>query len=371
MENLGLLQYHPTVYVFDREYQILIPMTHSALCWVKVGEETYYDHCAGIVRSDTLLHRVYVPQAALDAAGGYTVCYRKMLERLPYDPVTEETVEISYDFKPVPEGEARFCHLSDVHDCIDLAIETAGYMGDYDALILNGDIPNHSGERAFLLEILRLSGALGKGTMPVLFSRGNHDTRGYYGEHFGDYCPHREGRTYFTFRLGDIWGMVLDCGEDKEDSYPAYGHTAAFHSFRLDQTRFIKKVIAEADREYNAIGIKHKVLVCHHPFCHVPKAPFDIEQDIYKEWCDLIGEHIRPEVFIAGHTHVTGLFLPGGELDQLGQFAPVIVGGKPRKKSWKTVEAAYYVLNDEEIAVTIYEDTGAVTHEIRLPRGAQ
>ncbi len=371
MEHAELLQYHPTVYVFDREYQILIPLTHSALCWVKVGEETYYDHCAGIVRSDTLLHRVYIPQGALDAAGGYTVCYRKMVERLPYDPVTEETVELFYPFRPVPEGEARYCHLSDVHDCIDDAIRTAGFMGAFDALILNGDIPNHSGERAFLLEILRLTGTLGKGEIPVIFSRGNHDTRGFFGEHFGDYCPHREGRTFFTFRLGDTWGMVLDCGEDKPDSYSAYGYTAAFHPFRLEQTRFIKEVIARAAEEYEAQGVKHKVLVCHHPFCHVPKPPFDIEQDIYKEWCDLIGEHIKPQVFIAGHTHVTGLFLPGGALDQLGQFAPVIVGGKPRKKNCKEVEAAYYVIGEDGIQVTIYDDSGKITHSIRLPEDAQ
>ena len=76
MEKSPLFLYHPTVYVFDREYQILIPFDLPTLLWVKVGNHTYYDHFAGVMKSDCKVHRVCVPQEILDQAGAYTVCYR-------------------------------------------------------------------------------------------------------------------------------------------------------------------------------------------------------------------------------------------------------------------------------------------------------
>ena len=68
----------PVVYVFENEYQIIIPLTAEALCWVNVGGRCYYDHFAGVLRSGTLLHRCIVPQEELDRAREYTVYCRKI-----------------------------------------------------------------------------------------------------------------------------------------------------------------------------------------------------------------------------------------------------------------------------------------------------
>ncbi|MBQ7935097.1 MAG: metallophosphoesterase [Clostridia bacterium] len=369
MEKPTLFVHQPTVYVYHREYQIMIPFSEPALVWVRVGEECYYDHFAGVMRTDCTVHRVCIPQAVLDEAKEYTVCYRRMPERIPYFPESDDTVETTYSFHPIPKGTARFYHLSDVHNGIDLAIEAASHMEHYDGLILNGDIPNHSGELEYLVEMFRLSGTLSQGEIPCIFTRGNHDTRGAYGEHFGNYCPHRDGKTYFTFQVGDIWGICLDCGEDKDDTCDAYGYTAAYHPFRLEQTRFIKDVIARADEEYNAPGVKHKFVICHAPFSHVSAPPFDIEQEIYTEWCKLIGEHIQPELFIAGHTHKVGLFLEGGELDQLGQFCPVVVGGKPLKKASLALAGTAYTITEKEIHCVINEADGKIIDEFTIPVG--
>ena len=34
-----------------------------------------------------------------------------------------------------------------------------------------------------------------------------------------------------TFRLGNLWGILLDCGEDKNDDRPEYGGTICCHAF--------------------------------------------------------------------------------------------------------------------------------------------
>ena len=58
-----------------------------------------------------------------------------------------------------------------------------------------------------------------------------------------------QGNTYYTFRIGSVWGMFLDCGEDKLDSHEEYGGTVCFHRFRERETAFIKDVIARSGEE--------------------------------------------------------------------------------------------------------------------------
>jgi LacI family transcriptional regulator len=58
--------------------------------WVKVGDNVYYDDCNGILRSNTNMHKVELPMEVLDAAKEYTVVYRKMIERAPYFPTSED-----------------------------------------------------------------------------------------------------------------------------------------------------------------------------------------------------------------------------------------------------------------------------------------
>lgn len=60
------------------------------------------------------------------------------------------------------------------------------------------------------------------------------------------------GDSYYTFRLGKIWGMALDCGEDKMDKDPEYGSTICCHAFRQQETAFIRQVIADARTAYEA-----------------------------------------------------------------------------------------------------------------------
>lgn len=357
---------YPTVYIYEDTYHIMIPLEKPALCWIQVGDQTYCDHFAGVLRSDTLVHRCIVPRDLLDRVGGYRVYYRKIIDRVPYYPQSEEPECCFFSFRPVPTGEARFYHLADMHSrmlesCIRVA---AHWEGKLDGLILNGDIPNHCGEPERPGHILQLAGAITKGAIPVVFARGNHDTRGAYAEKLGDYIPHREGRTYYTFRLGDIWGLVLDCGEDKPDPNIEYGGTICFHAFRQAEDAFIRSVLAKG--EYRDPAIKHRVVVAHMPFSRVNKPPFDIELPLYREWCTLLREEIQPEFMLCGHLHRAAVYLPGGELDQLGQPCPILIGGKPAGKEPAPEEPLYIGalchFTPEGIHITFNDETGKEKH---------
>lgn len=337
MENKLVLpeamEAYPTVFAIKDTYQIFMPFSCEVIVSVLVGGTEYYDDSNGILRSNTNMHKVEVPMEELDDAGEYTVIYRKMIERKPYFPTSEDPVELTVKFKPVGnKTNVNIYHISDAHNIEEPVIAAGQYFGeDLDLLVLNGDIPNHSGKIENFNTIYKIASAITKGSRPVVFARGNHDTRGIHAEDFGNYTPTYNGKTYYTFRTGSVWGLVIDCGEDKPDTNAEYGHTICFHRFRQKETEFIRKVIANADTEYNAPNVKHKLVISHIPFTHIQKPPFDIEQELYCEWTRLLREEINPELLLYGHMHTTEIWRKGSDKDAYGQPCHAIVGSKPIK----------------------------------------
>lgn len=350
-----MLCYHPAVYLYEGEYHILVKTTLPTILWVKVGDRCFYDHSGGILRSDVRVHRCLIPQRLLDEAKEYTVCYRRVFDRTAYFPKIAEEQQETYVFRPAMGSKAKFFHIADVHSKTDPAKAAAGFIDRIDGLILNGDVPDDCGVELGGKALLDFIGEVGKGEIPTIFVRGNHDTRGAFAEHLEDYIPHKEGRTYFTAQLGDLWILALDCGEDKPDDHVAYNGINCFHHYRLEETEWLKKVVAEG--AYKDPSIKHRWVICHHPFSSVLEPPFDIELDIYKEWCSLIKE-IGPEVMICGHMHQSGHFLPGGRHDMLGQPCPICIGGRPKYHGLNTYEAATFERDGEDLIFKVVNDLG-------------
>ena len=121
----------------------------------------------------------------------------------------------------------------------------------------------------------------------------------------------------------------MDCGEDKPDGNKEYGHTICCHAFRMRETEFLKRVIRNAESEYKAEGVTKRMVICHIPFTYTLQPPFDIEQELYREWTQLIGENIKPDFYLCGHMHELAVWYPKSAHDSKGQSCPVIVGGTP------------------------------------------
>ncbi|MBQ1951031.1 MAG: metallophosphoesterase [Clostridia bacterium] len=325
-----MLKTSPAVFAVGNQYQIMVETTSECLMSVKIGENTYFDESNGIMNSLSPLHRVSVPMQALDNAKEYTVCMRPIIERKPYFTKTQEPQEFAFAFRPIPQKNIRAYHIADAHNQIERPVKAAKAFGNIDLLILNGDVIDHSGNPEKFANIYEICSLLTSGAIPVIFSRGNHDMRGNFAERFADYTPNQHGNTYYTFRLGSIWGMLLDCGEDKVDTNSEYGFTVACHHFRERQTEYIKAVIADAEKEYAAPGVKTRLIISHNPFTQKLMAPFDIEEDIYREWASLLKEHVKPNLMVCGHTHKYGVSFVGGENDNYGQPCPVVIASEPQ-----------------------------------------
>ncbi|MBQ7153911.1 MAG: metallophosphoesterase [Clostridia bacterium] len=339
----GTMKLFPTVYAVGNEYQIFAPVEKDCVMWISCGDRCFYDDNNGILRSHVKVHRMVVPMAVLDEAGGYTVHYRNIIERKAYFSQMEDEQTLYIPFRPIPkEGPIHIYHVADVHNRNQPAIAAGRYFGkDLDLLLFNGDIPDSSSSFEHFSTIFMLGSELTGGQVPAVFARGNHDLRGLVAENMTDYVPSCNGNTFYTFRTGRIWGIVLDCGEDKNDWNEEYGGTICCHDFRLRETEFLKDVIARADKEYDAPGIEYKLVVCHLPFPWRDGAPFNIEEEIYTEWCQLLKEYVKPDLMINGHVHRQYVVYPGQDRDHRGTPCPYVVGTMPYRSEGEDPKDLY------------------------------
>lgn len=332
MDYPEIFDCYPSVYAVSDRYIITVPVKNETVMWVRVGGKEFFDDSNGILRSSSLTHKMEVPASLLNEVKEYTVCWRVVNERKPYFSDLSDVFEYTSEFIPVSGDTINMYHIADAHNRVDGPVAAAGYFGDdLDVLILNGDIPNHSGKIKYFSSIHKIAGLVTHGKKPVIFSRGNHDTRGIFAEKIVDYTPTDNGKSYFTVRLGNIWAVVLDCAEDKRDGNEEYGHTICCHNFRERETEFLRELVKHGDTEFNAPGVEHRLCIVHNPFSQTFGFPFDIEEEIYTEWCSLLREFVKPELMICGHTHKCYLSMPGSERDNKGQPCPVVCASKISK----------------------------------------
>ena len=133
--------YGAVVYAVEDDYQIVFSTSDSAIAWVEIDGECYYDLYAGSMRSADKVHKIEVPQAILDAAGGYRTCAKQMIYRGPFGGYTGKTISRDYDFRPVDSSDGlNHIAISDVHEAVDAAIAAATTRKDTDFIVLLGDL---------------------------------------------------------------------------------------------------------------------------------------------------------------------------------------------------------------------------------------
>ena len=332
-----MLYKDPCVFVVENEYQIAFNTIEKGIAWIEVDGKAYKSSRNGLMISETLIHKIGVPMDALDAAGEYTVCFRALPERKPYFPELGDLQTMRYAFRPVKSGQAvNICFLADTHSAVEAPCRAAANMhGQTDLLILAGDIPAESKTLEDIRAIYDLTSAVAHGEIPVVFARGNHDLRGKLATELMHYIGTRNGETWFTFRLGSLWGIVLDCGEDKNDDHPEYGGLLDCHAMRQDETKWLRAVAARAKDEYAAPGITMRLAICHQPFTTKylfddDPGQFDIERALYGEWTQLLNG-MGIDLMLCGHSHLLAAMQPGDPLSIHPAQFPVVIAATPMK----------------------------------------
>ncbi len=311
----------PTVFAIEDRYEILVNTVENGQCAIRIGDETFYDEKAGILISETRTHKLAVPKALLEKEGGYTVIYRKTIVKKSYFSEFGEPEEAYFAFKALKKTEhINLYHLADVHCRFAEAIEAAAFFGDdLDILVVNGDIAEVNHEESFF-DVAKFTGDITKGSIPVVFARGNHDTRGKLASRYSEFFPTERENTYFTVTLGDLAFVVLDCGEDKTDEHKEYGGVNRFEPFRRRETVFLKDLAGFGDK--TVIAVSH---IAPTRTVHVPNPLFEIEKDVYTEWNREL-ERLGVKFMLTGHIHTAELIPPNG--GNLSHNYPLVVGSE-------------------------------------------
>ncbi len=307
-----ILKCDPSVFVVGQDYQIIFLTESDGLGWVEIGNTRFDTEESGILKYGTV-HSVRVPGSALNAAKEYTVVFWSYPEKQAYFPEGREVLRRTYRFYPFVGGAFRIFQFADTHGRLEQPLETFRSVPQCDLLVLNGDINDHCEAREQLCGAFMLSAGAVHGTRPVIYARGNHDTRGRFAQDLLDYIPTdvRDGRreTFYSFRQGELWGLVLDCGEDKPDSHPEYGGTVCFDAFRQRETHYLESILENREREFDAPGVRHRIAICHIPFIWSFEEPFNIEQQRYAHWVELLN-CMGIDLLLCGHMHKTYCIAP-------------------------------------------------------------
>lgn len=325
--NVNPLRSGPVVCAVGTDYQIMVPVKKKVLMSVTVGGKEYFNHCGGAKLSDTPVQRFTVPMAELNKAKSYTITYETVFERLAYSCVKSPKKSITYSFKPITKKTGINIYLaSDCHGKGKEAVCAASFFGDdLDLLILNGDVSSSSETIPQIMLPYDIAYKVTKGEKPCIITRGNHDLRGKYAEQLTALMPNRNGTAYYTVNLGPMNFLVLDCGEDKPDDHEEYSGTAAFHQMRLCETEFIE----DCCKKFKPGKFNYRFVVVHAPFQCAYWPPFNIENDIYTRWCEVISEKYKPNLLLGGHVHKTAVWHRGGEGYDRDLACDTVVGGRP------------------------------------------
>jgi len=335
------LKYHPMVAPVEGEYQILFMTAVPGIGWIEVDGTRYTDEECGILHYGDM-HKIRVDRAALDRAGQYTLVFVEYKEKPAYNAVGEEVIREKYRFCPLQGENLHLFQFADTHGHIEVPLENfrryEETYGRVDLLVLNGDITSASDTVKQMELSFALASEAAAGERPVIYARGNHDTRGRAAQLLAEYSPNafRNGRkeTFWSFRQGGLWGVVLDCGEDKFDNHREYGGTVAFEPFREREADWLRSPIENKSEEYEAPGVTHRIAFCHIPFVEYFDGDFSVSAQTYDRWVQMLGE-MGIDLLLCGHMHTSYFLPPHAENKRDAAFPTAVSSRPPREKDEK------------------------------------
>ncbi len=297
----------PAVFAVEDTYQIVFTTRAKGTGWVEIDGVEYNDTYAGYRNTESRIHKVTVPMEALDQAGEYTLYGKAMILRGPYSSFQGKTTQETYSWRGVDTTDGlQYYAISDVHNVQNTPVEAASYYGDdLDFLINCGDQVSWIDREEDLEAVFRMCGRITKGAVPVVYARGNHETKGWKAHELHNYVGTRGEDFYYTFRMKNIWGVVLDVGEDHGDDFVEYYGAAKFNDYRDAQTAFLDEILAHADTEFDAPGVDYRIAVS-----HISPA-FKYNNDHAATWKDAWAERLNQmklTISFSGHVHELWFF---------------------------------------------------------------
>ena len=328
----------PMVLDTGEDYCVVFATNRKGTGFVRytaAGEEkTMYAAQYGRRIGDRLLHSVHVPYEALKN-NAYEIGSTAVTEEFAYGSRLGKTVTAGPFTLCVNESKTQsYLCLSDWHSYLDNAKKAASYLGEYDALIMLGDpVTSMDFEEEAVRFVAQFGGDLTHGEKPVIYVRGNHETRGGFADDFPEYMGLEQ--LYYKVSCGDYSFLVLDSGEDKEDSHAEYGGMDDYAVSRKQELEWLQ---AQQKSDKKLIVLTHAWQFSE-PEPEVSRAAWEIF------------EKLGASFVISGHMHVCE-FLQDDESEQAAEYVsayPDITAYIDGGHSGKTYIASKLTLSEQGV----------------------
>ncbi|MCZ2156278.1 MAG: metallophosphoesterase [Bryobacterales bacterium] len=245
-------------------------------------------------------------------------------------------------------SNTTFYAITDTHEDtarIDALMKLANWK-DADFLFHLGDSVNtaESEDQIYAKFLDPIARGIGSST-PLLYARGNHETRGPFAREFPNYIPIEEGRFFYTRDIGPVHMVVVDTGEDKPDNTNVYAGLNAFATYRSQELAWLEEYTRNSKRMAEA---PFRVLMLHQPHWGYVGS----EAQRWTDWANRAGFDLA----IGGHHHRFSVIARG----ERGNDFPILVLGQD--------QLAKVQATANEINVSILARDGALIHSLSVQR---
>lgn len=358
------VKYGPWVQnVSETGFTVLWKSTLKNFAWVEVApddgtpfemcdRQRFYQVVAGRRIAD-VFHSVPVTGLEPGKAYRYRI-YAKVVENdesaYAVDYGAERRVQIAGDgvIKTLDRNadKCRFFMLSDIHgkDKNFKALTKDIDKNNYDFLVMNGDMLSHiSSADSMMRHAFHTVPAI-TSSLPTVYTRGNHETRGREAHLLEDICPTPTGHPYYLLRQGPVAFLIIDGGEDKPDSAPEYSGAVDFDGFREAELKWIREAVK--DPIFTEAPIK--VAVMHIPALRFPSSWYS-QVWLNENFVPVLNE-AGVDVMLSGHHHQHINVNPG----DCGNKFPIIANDDTDRLEFEADSNGWHVRT--------YDMEGKLTH---------
>jgi len=287
----------------------------------------------------------------------YRICSKVIEKFEPYNVTFGDTYKSPvYSFKTVnkEKNSVSLLVFNDIHDRPESFEKLLSYQSDIrkDFILFNGDIFNYlDGEEKFMDHFFHPLAKISP-EIPFVFSRGNHETRGNYARHLPEYFKNSEDGFYYSFVAGPAYCIVLDSGEDKEDSNKEYFGLVSFDKYRLNEQKWLKKEV----KKKSFRRAKYKLVFSHIPLYYSGEGHGTMH---CREVFGNILNKAKISALISGHTHRYGIHPP---VERQHNY-PIVIGGGPKNGDRTIIEIE---ANRQSLNIKMKDDSGILRGQLNI-----
>lgn len=345
--------------------------SQNSVSWVELVEpdgavRKISNAAHGLINANVKIAKIRIDNLKAGTGYQFHVFSKEIKVFDPYKIEYGETIQKGPFKFTTPSGldnEVSFVVLNDTHDSPGNIIDPLSKidsLGNYDFVVMNGDTFNwYDDEAQILKNLLTPIGTVLSTRLPFLMVRGNHETRGKYARESFNYFDSPENKSYFAFTRGPVRFIVMDSGEDKEDSHEEYSGLVAFDDFRKEEAEWLAKEIKS--KEFKKA--KFRVVIMHIPPYHSKDWHGNIQ---CRELFNPLFNKGKIDLLISGHTHRYGFYKP----DPATHNYPIVIGGgnstgKDRGGQRTVIKV---IANNKSLSINMLVDDGAVVASYKIDK---